>query len=139
MRHTIALTEPSERVLRKIADQGGKAPDQTLAMIAEALLSSKSTDFAVGFKDGIIRIEASDIASIPIRSTPDVMGGDACIRNTRIPVWLVVRYKQSGLSDEGILANYPGLTAADLIAAWDYYAAHSDQVESERRSHEEAM
>ena len=107
-------------------------------MIAEALLSSEADKIAIDFEDGVVRIQTGDGAIIPVRSRSDVMGGDACIRNTRIPVWMVVRYKQSGYSDERILANYPGLTASDLIATWDFYTANSERVESERRSHEEA-
>ncbi|BAZ09877.1 hypothetical protein NIES4071_16910 [Calothrix sp. NIES-4071] len=29
------------------------------------------------------------------------------------------------------MANYPGLTATDLSAAWDYYKQNSEQVERE--------
>ena len=66
------------------------------------------------------------------------MGGDACIRNTRIAVWQLVQMKQSGFTEDRIISNYPGLTASDLTAAWDYYAAHSARVDSERRAHEDA-
>ena len=79
-----------------------------------------------------------DGPGLPIRSTPDVMGGDACIRNTRIPVWTLVGYKRDGFSDSRILSNFPGLNAADLVVAWDFYVAHADVIEGERRRHEEA-
>lgn len=74
----------------------------------------------------------------PVKSTPGVMGGDACIRNTRIPVWSLVFYKQQGISDSEQLYNFPSLTAADLTAAWDYYAAHTEEVDAQRRRHEDA-
>jgi len=69
-------------------------------MIAEAILKTDSGDVEIGFEGGAIRIKATDRPNLPIRSTPDVMGGDVCIRETRIPVWLIVRYKQSGYSDD---------------------------------------
>lgn len=75
--------------------------------------------------------------NLPVRSTSNVMGGDACIRKTRIPVWTLVAYKKAGRSDAEILSFYPGLNAADLIAAWDYYAANAEAVDEERRRHEE--
>lgn len=74
----------------------------------------------------------------PVKSTVGVMGGDACIRNTRIPVWTLVAYKQQGMSDSELLYNFPSLTTADLAAAWDYYAAHTEEVEVQRRRHEDA-
>ena len=53
------------------------------------------------------------------RVTPGVCGGQARIRNTRIPVWTLVAYRQQGAPDEELLANYPGLTAEDLSAIAD--------------------
>ena len=49
-----------------------------------------------------------------IRKTPNVCGGDACIRNTRIMVWLLEAYRRSGMSNASILESYPSLTEADL-------------------------
>jgi uncharacterized protein (DUF433 family) len=73
-----------------------------------------------------------------ISEDENVMGGDACIRATRIPVWMLVGYKQAGMTDHQILANFPGLNASDLIASWDYFASHSERILAERRAHEEA-
>jgi uncharacterized protein (DUF433 family) len=65
-----------------------------------------------------------------IRKTPNVLGGDACIRNTRIAVWMIVRARQLGLSDEQIRTRYrPPLTEADLAAAFAYYESHRDEVD----------
>jgi len=138
LQHSISVTERSEQALRRISEEGGKDVDQVLTSMAETLLGGEMQGVVVGYEGGILKIHGDDQATLPIRSNADLMGGDACIRNTRIPVWLVVRCKQLGFSDERILANYPGLTAADLIAAWDFYAANAERVESERRSHEEA-
>lgn len=65
------------------------------------------------------------------------MGGDACIAKTRIPVWLLVSYWQEGMSDSQILAGYPDISAADLIAAWTYAKAHATEIEAALRSQEE--
>ncbi|RYG25397.1 DUF433 domain-containing protein [bacterium] len=73
-----------------------------------------------------------------IRSDSAIVGGDARIRDTRIPVWLVVAHKKWGETDSQILAQYPGLNAADVIAAWDYYAANAERIEAERRAQEAA-
>jgi uncharacterized protein (DUF433 family) len=56
-----------------------------------------------------------------IEKTPGVCGGDARVRNTRIPVWLLVVARKWGRTEEELLADYPTLTAADLDAVWDYY------------------
>jgi uncharacterized protein (DUF433 family) len=42
-----------------------------------------------------------------VRKTPAVCGGDACIRGTRIMVWLLVDLKQQGASDQEILEVVP--------------------------------
>ncbi|MGD1949004.1 MAG: DUF433 domain-containing protein [Leptolyngbyaceae cyanobacterium] len=63
-----------------------------------------------------------------ITKTPGVMGGDACTTKTRIPVWLLVSYRQQGISDGQILEGYPDLTAADLVAVWAYAKVHADEV-----------
>jgi uncharacterized protein (DUF433 family) len=63
-----------------------------------------------------------------IIKTPGVVGGDACIRNMRIPVWSLVEYRQMGGNDDKILAAYPQLTATDLDNAWAYAAAYPDEI-----------
>ena len=64
-----------------------------------------------------------------IHKTPGVMGGEACIRDTRIPVWLLVSYRQLGLSEAKLLDNYPTLTANDLVNAWSYASAYADEID----------
>jgi uncharacterized protein (DUF433 family) len=72
-----------------------------------------------------------------ISKKPDRCGGDACVRDTRITVWGLVRDRQLGLSDAGILQNIQGLTPADLQAAWEYAEAHIDEIEQAIRENEE--
>ena len=73
-----------------------------------------------------------------IQKTPDVMGGEACIRNTRIPVWLLVSYRRQGATDAHILKGHPDLSAADLVNAFSYADAHFDEIETAIREQEEA-
>ncbi len=61
-----------------------------------------------------------------IRKTPGVVGGDACVRNTRIAVWMLVESRRLGRTDAELLTDHPGLTQADLNAAWGYFAAHPE-------------
>ena len=73
-----------------------------------------------------------------IEKTPGVCGGSACIIRTRIPVWSLVAFKKLGLSDDGLLENYPSLRRQDLINAWNYYLASSEEIDREIRENNEA-
>ena len=48
---------------------------------------------------------------------PEVMGGKPCIKGTRIPVHLILRYLGNGQSVEDILEAFPGATVEDVHAA----------------------
>jgi uncharacterized protein (DUF433 family) len=71
----------------------------------------------------------SKLQSRAIQKTPGVCGGDARIRNTRIPVWTLVSFRQQGADSSELLRNYPSLTQADLDAAWAYYDAHHEEID----------
>ena len=73
-----------------------------------------------------------------IQKTPDVCGGDACIRNTRITVWGLVNYRKLGLTNARILEVIDGLTQADLDAAWDYYSRNRAEIDGAIKDNEEA-
>jgi uncharacterized protein (DUF433 family) len=64
-----------------------------------------------------------------IEKTPGVVGGDARIIRTRIPVWALVNYRRLGWSEALILENYPTLRAVDLVNAWAYADAHQEEIE----------
>ena len=54
-----------------------------------------------------------------IRKTPGVIGGDACIGNRRIAVWMLVEAKKLGVSDEQLLNDYEQpLTQAERVV-WE--------------------
>ena len=73
-----------------------------------------------------------------IQKTPGVMGGEACIRKTRIPVWLLVSYRCQGASDAHILEGHPDLSAANLVNAFSYADTHFDEIETAIREQEDA-
>ncbi|MCC3443410.1 MULTISPECIES: DUF433 domain-containing protein [unclassified Microcoleus] len=74
----------------------------------------------------------------PIAKTPGAIGGDACIDNTRIPVWLLASYRNDGATDAFILDCYPHLSAADLVNVWAYTEAYLDEIESAIRQQDDA-
>ena len=55
-------------------------------------------------------------------------GGNACIRDTRIPVWTLVSLRSQGATDPELLKDYPSLTPMDLETAWDYYQHHKNEI-----------
>lgn len=73
-----------------------------------------------------------------ISKRPDHCGGEACIRDTRIPVWVLVNYRLLGGSDADVLRDYPSLTVADLEAAWRYAAANAQEIDLAIRENEKA-
>ena len=72
-----------------------------------------------------------------VQKTPNVCGGDACIRNTRITVWGLVLSRRLGASDATILENIVGLTPDDLEVAADYYRNHPEEIDEAIRVNEE--
>ncbi len=56
-------------------------------------------------------------------------GGEACVRETRIPVWLLVLKRELGEPDVRVLGSYPGLTTEDLDAAWEYYGENPLEIQ----------
>ena len=72
-----------------------------------------------------------------ISKTPDRCGGDAFIRDHRIPVWVLVNYRRLAGGEADILRAYPALTPADLQAAWDYYTANPEEIDGAIRENEE--
>jgi uncharacterized protein (DUF433 family) len=73
-----------------------------------------------------------------IEKNEGVLGGEACVVRTRIPVWVLVQAKRSGLSEADLLKNYPSLRAEDLANAWVYARAYPDEIEKAIKENEEA-
>jgi uncharacterized protein (DUF433 family) len=72
-----------------------------------------------------------------IQQTPGVCGGNPRIRNTRIPVWTIISFRQQGADKAELLRNYPGLTPEDIIAAQTYYEQHRQEIDRVIASHQE--
>lgn len=83
-------------------------------------------------KAQVIQLLVSSLSGtwVGIEKNSGVMGGDACIRQTRIPVWLLVSLRQQGATEAFLLEDYPDLTAADLTNAWLYASTHQAEVET---------
>jgi uncharacterized protein (DUF433 family) len=64
-----------------------------------------------------------------IEKTPNVCGGAACIRQTRIAVWMLVVDRKLGMTDADVLNSFPSLTTTDLDAAWSYYRERPVEIE----------
>lgn len=73
-----------------------------------------------------------------ITKTPGVCGGEACIAGTRIAVWLLVEAQQLGISEAQLLQDYPHISAADLVNAWAYGDAYSEEIAAAIRANNEA-
>jgi len=107
----------------------------TLKQLEAQLLLLKPSEQAA-----IIQLLSNNLANTweGIGKTPNVMGGDACIRDTRIPVWLLISYRRLGLSEAKLLENYPDLSATDLANAWAYAAIYPSEIEIAIRKQDEA-
>lgn len=117
---TIELGPELEGRLRREAARRGLPPE---AYVAEAL------------EEHLRRAEAPaagaarEREAVGVYKHPRVSGGDACVGDTRIPVWSLVRFRQLGRTDEDLLGDFPSLAAADLAAAWAYAAEHPEEIE----------
>jgi uncharacterized protein (DUF433 family) len=73
-----------------------------------------------------------------ITKTPGVCGGRACIAGHRVRVVdIVLWHEMRRLSAQDIVAEFPGITLADIHAALAYYFDHREEIESEFRKDEE--
>ena len=66
-----------------------------------------------------------------IEINPKVMMGKPVVRNTRIPVELILRKISEGATEEDLMEAYPKLTRVDIHAAVGYAAdtlAHEETI-----------
>lgn len=73
-----------------------------------------------------------------IEGTPGVSGSEPRIAGTRIPVWMLVQYRNLGASEADLLKAYPTLRAEDLANAWAYYHSHKEEIEQQIAENEAA-
>ncbi len=90
-------------------------------------------------KAQVIKILSDSLANSwqGIEKTTGVCGRRACIKGTRIPVWVLVNAKNIGYSEADLLENYPSLSAQDLTNAWDYAEQFADEIEFDIKENEE--
>lgn len=62
-----------------------------------------------------------------ISINPNIHHGVACVKGTRIPVYLLVRMMANGDSIEDLLEEYPSLTREDILASLDYASALAEE------------
>lgn len=55
-----------------------------------------------------------------IRADPEILGGKPIVRGTRLAVELILELLAAGVSEQEILADYPGLTREDVLACINY-------------------
>ncbi len=73
-----------------------------------------------------------------IDSTADVLGGEARIVRTRIPVWVLVQARRLGTTNAELLQSYPTLRDEDLENAWVYARMHREEIDQQILQNESA-
>jgi uncharacterized protein (DUF433 family) len=71
-----------------------------------------------------------------ITKTDGVCGGSACIKGTRIPVWVLVNYFRLGQTMEQLVDGYPSLKPADIESALAYYRENKEEIDREIEENE---
>ena len=74
-----------------------------------------------------LMVEARKVPFERISIDPAICDGQAWVKGTRIPVHQVVRMLANGDTIEGLLAEYPSLTRADVLACLDYAAELAEE------------
>lgn len=97
----------------------------TLQEIEDRLLTISLSDKATMVQ---ILTKNLSISGKGITKKNGICGREACIDGTRIAVWLLVEAKQLGITEAQLLQDYPFITAADLVNAWAYADAHSEEI-----------
>ncbi len=62
-----------------------------------------------------------------ISANPKVMHGQACIKGTRIPVYLIVGMLAGGDTIEDLLEEYPSITKEDILSCLAYAAQMTEE------------
>lgn len=73
-----------------------------------------------------------------IDSSPNILGGEARIVRTRIPVWVLVQARRLGATEADLLRSYPTLRAEDLTHAWAYARMYPDEINHQIDENEKA-
>lgn len=63
-----------------------------------------------------------------IEADPRVCGGEARVKGTRLPAWVLIQAARLGQTDADILRAYPTLTAEGLAHARAYALTHPERI-----------
>lgn len=91
---------------------------------------------AEGSRGTVYPLDVTEEAAT-IAHTPGICGGRARLAGTRITVWGLVEHRRNRLDDAAILAAVPGLTPAQLAAAWAYADEHPEEIETDLQANDE--
>ena len=69
---------------------------------------------------------------------PGVCGGYPVIRDTRIPVRLIVQYSRDGATVAELAEIWPTVTVEQITGALTYYAHHPERVDEDVERHAQA-
>jgi len=58
---------------------------------------------------------------------PNICHGQACIKNTRIPVHQIIHMLANGDTIEELMKEYPSLKRDDILACLDYAASLAEE------------
>ena len=58
---------------------------------------------------------------------PEICHGQACVKDTRIPVHQIVKMLANGETAEELLREYPSLKQEDILACLDYTASLAEE------------
>lgn len=107
----------------------------TLQQAEQLLLDMSPTE-----KIQLLQLIGRDLSGVSpgIESTPGICGGDPRIVGTRIPVWVLVQFRNLGTSEADILRAYPTLRAEDLTNAWSYYRSNKSVIDEQILENEAA-
>jgi uncharacterized protein (DUF433 family) len=73
-----------------------------------------------------------------VEKHPNICGGRAVIKGTRIPIWLIFRRYRSGQSPEEIQTAYPYLSLSQIHEALAYAFDHLDEMHADIEANTEA-
>lgn len=74
-----------------------------------------------------------------VHEVPGVCGGYPVIRNTRIPVRVIVTFQRQGAEVDELVGMYPHISRERIQGALDYYAAHPARVDEDIERNERAF
>ena len=96
---------------------------------------------STGFVVSLLEVDQKPIFSSEfpgIDKNEGICGGDACIKGTRIPVWILVQFKKLGADEGQLLSMYPTINRLDLTCAFSYYELNQDEIDRQIYENEHA-